>query len=166
MKLDLSDIFAGKQKEISFDYPLTIEDEFYDVTFPEPLYINGTVKNMAGYISLRMVGKINYDTFCDRCSKPIKSNMELVIERTVAQAKTVANDEVDESYLVVEGSSVELDETVREEFVLSFPTKHLCSEECLGLCPVCGKDLNTEKCSCNDKTVDPKWGDILKMFEE
>jgi uncharacterized metal-binding protein YceD (DUF177 family) len=62
--------------------------------------------------------------------------------------------------------TVELDETVREEFVLSFPTKHLCSEECLGLCPVCGKDLNTEKCSCNDKTVDPKWGDILKMFEE
>lgn len=166
MRLDLSDILAGKQKEISFDYPLTIEDEFYDVTFPEPLYVTGTVKNMAGYISMKIVGKTKYETFCDRCSKPITKEMELVIERTVAEAKTVANEEVDDSYLVVEGSSVELDETVREEFVLSFPTKQLCSEGCLGLCSECGANLNFEKCKCNSKEIDPKWGDILKMLEE
>ena len=166
MKLDLSDIFSGRQKEISFDYPLTIEDEFYDVTFPEPLYVQGTVKNMAGYISMRIVGKMNYKTFCDRCSKPIESNLELVIERTVAESGNVANDEVDDDYLVVEGSSVELDETIREEFVLSFPTKHLCSDDCLGLCPTCGCDLNNGKCNCNSKVTDPKWADILKMLEE
>lgn len=166
MKLDLSDILAGRQKEISFDYPLTIEDEFYDVAFPEPLYVTGVVKNTAGYISLRIVGKISYDTFCDRCSKPIKSSLELVIERTIAEAKTVANDDIDDSYLVIEGSTVELDETIREEFVLSFPTKHLCSEECLGLCPECGVDLNINKCCCNEKPVDPKWANILKMLEE
>ena len=55
MKLDLSDIFSGRQKEISFDYPLTIEDEFYDVTFPEPLYVKGTVKNMAGNMLLKNI---------------------------------------------------------------------------------------------------------------
>ena len=87
MKLDLSDIFAGKQKEISFDYPLTIEDDFYGITFPEPLYLKGTVKNMAGYITLKIVGSVTYQTVCDRCAKDITPSMEFEIDRTVALKK-------------------------------------------------------------------------------
>ena len=114
MKLDLSDIFAGKQKEISFDYPLTIEDDFYGVTFPEPLYLKGTVKNMAGYISLNIVGTVRYETSCDRCAKQIKPEMELVIERTVAQRKDIEGDgESFEDDYFVKKASLMLDEVRR-----------------------------------------------------
>lgn len=168
MKLDLSDIFSGKQKEISFDYPLTIEDDFYGVAFPEPLYLKGIVKNMAGYISLKIDGKITYQAYCDRCTKPIEPTMEFEINRTVAQAKDVSGkgEEIEDDFLVVDGHFAELDDMVREEFVLSFPTKHLCKEDCLGLCSECGSDLNLGKCNCGTKEIDPKWANVLKILEE
>ena len=56
---------------------------------------------------------------------------------------------------------------IREEFVLGFPTKHLCSEECLGLCQGCGADLNVEECLCNkEKPVNSVWAEALKKLSE
>ena len=36
--------------------------------------------------------------------------------------------------------------------------KPLCDEQCLGLCPTCGANRNREKCSCDEKVVDERWG--------
>lgn len=43
-----------------------------------------------------------------------------------------------------------------EQFVLALPVKPLCSENCKGLCPVCGADLNKEKCNCKQDKGDPR----------
>ena len=44
---------------------------------------------------------------------------------------------------------------LREQFVLAVPFAPLCREDCKGLCPQCGIDLNTGTCAC-EKPVDPR----------
>ena len=168
MKIDISNVVAGQQKEISFDYPLTIEDEFYGVAFPEPLNVHGKVKNMAGYISLDLTADTVYTTCCDRCLKPIECKTESNLERTLVKRGSVENEDEEGIYLEIEeGGFLSADEEIREEFVLSFPTKHLCHEDCKGLCQDCGADLNVEECKCKKaKAVNSAWAEALTKLSE
>ncbi len=57
-------------------------------------------------------------------------------------------DEEDILYITLGQKNLNLDEVVKEHFLLNLPTYPLCSEGCQGLCPGCGVDLNKENCSC------------------
>ena len=55
---------------------------------------------------------------------------------------------------------IDITEDVREEILLSVPSRFKCSDDCKGLCPGCGADLNTEPCRCKKKkTKEPKKDD-------
>ena len=166
MRLNLTELSEGIIKELSFSYPLTVEDEFFNVTFPEPLNVRGIVKNTAGYISLSVNAEITYHTFCDRCLKPIDSTLRFDIKRTLVKKGSLQSDD-DLEYLEIEGDGfVDIDDTVREEFVLAFPMKHLCSEQCKGLCQSCGKNLNDGSCSCKEEKAPSVWDEALKKLAE
>lgn len=64
-----------------------------------------------------------------------------------------------------EGSSLSLDETVREQVHLALPMRPLCSPDCKGLCPVCGTDLNRSSCDC-PKEDDEESGKMKKLFNQ
>lgn len=51
--------------------------------------------------------------------------------------------------------TVDLTENIREDIILALPMKRLCSKECKGLCPVCGRDLNTGVCTCKPRRDEP-----------
>ena len=53
----------------------------------------------------------------------------------------------------------------REQLELAAPIRVVCSENCLGLCPSCGKDLNAGPCGCDAEPVDPRW-EALKDFKK
>ncbi len=83
---------------------------------------------------------------------------------TLVRELSAENDDMDD-YIVVDGDQLDLDELVLSDILLSLPTKILCNEDCKGLCPVCGKDLNIGNCECKKKQVDPrleKLGELLK----
>ena len=63
---------------------------------------------------------------------------------------------------------IDLTESVREDILLSFPQHYLCGDDCLGLCPGCGKNLNREGCSCSDLEESSSALDVLDglKFEE
>jgi uncharacterized protein len=62
------------------------------------------------------------------------------------------------------GEGLLLEDFLREQVLLSVPIKTLCREDCKGLCPYCGKNLNIETCSCKVEPKDPRW-DALKSFK-
>ena len=57
-------------------------------------------------------------------------------------------------------------ELVREDIILSLPYRFLCREDCKGLCPVCGKNLNTGSCGCRSGKVDPRLEILKKLIDD
>jgi len=62
-----------------------------------------------------------------------------------------------------EGEEIDLTPLVQDQVLLTLPPKTLCREECRGLCPQCGKNLNRESCSCAQRAVDPRFM-VLRNF--
>ena len=64
-----------------------------------------------------------------------------------------------------EDDSLELEDVLREQMLLEVPIKTVCTEECKGLCPHCGRNLNTGECECAAKVSDPRW-EALKGLKD
>ena len=68
-----------------------------------------------------------------------------------------------DEYLVLNDGMLDADDAVREALILSFPMRLLCSEDCPGLCPVCGKPLREGACGCVTREVDPRWAPLAAL---
>lgn len=62
------------------------------------------------------------------------------------------------------GQWVELTEVIRQSLILDMPMKPLCREDCLGLCPECGADLNQGRCHC-PRAHDPRWMALSRLAD-
>jgi uncharacterized protein len=55
-----------------------------------------------------------------------------------------------------EGEEIDLSPLVQDQALLTIPPKLVCREDCLGLCPGCGKNINRDACQCPERKVDPR----------
>ena len=78
-------------------------------------------------------------------------------------AEELQNEDNDEIVLLEDGE-VDVGDLARTAFILGMDTKTLCSEDCKGLCPRCGADLNLGPCSCGKET-DPRLAVLAKLLE-
>ncbi len=97
---------------------------------------------------------------CVRCLTDF--NQPLDIEFTELYAFN-RNSATESELLVPENGKIELEGFIREEMILAIPIGPLCKQDCLGLCPVCGVDLNETKCNHNQESGDPRL-DVLKLL--
>lgn len=95
---------------------------------------------------------------CARCLKPVS----LEISGKLMYLYCSQNPEAieDDEYMPVEiehfGRVLDVMPQIEESIYTLIPTKILCREDCKGLCPECGADLNEGKCSCKNENVDPR----------
>jgi DUF177 domain-containing protein len=112
---------------------------------------------------------------CARCLEPVERDIfrkfDLLYRPQGSDARaeelSVTDAEAEIGYYTGEG--VELDDVLREQVLLSLPLKALCKDDCRGLCPHCGKNLNEGQCSCSTKEEDPRWEalkDIKKKLQQ
>jgi len=62
-----------------------------------------------------------------------------------------------------QGEGLLLEDAVREQVLLAVPLKVICREDCKGLCPHCGANLNVEQCSCAEPIEDPRWTALKEL---
>ena len=67
-----------------------------------------------------------------------------------------ANFKIDEHHVI------DLTEAIRQYAEMKIPMKPLCRDNCAGLCPSCGKNLNEDNCNCRGQETDPRWAALLK----
>lgn len=108
---------------------------------------------------------------CDRClgPVPVPVNVDFVANFVRAgDPSAVARELRDEDLevSVYDGDSVDLDEIIREQILLALPARQLCRGDCKGLCPACGKNLNTEPCGCARPETDPRWAALADINKE
>lgn len=166
MKLDLRPLLAEKIRTLPVDFCLTPPTEeaeggatnLYGVHFPGALQVSGSITNTAGYMQMALSATIPYTSSCARCLDEVTGTFSFRFEKTVAPAKLLTNlsEEEADDYVIVEDGFLDIDEQLYEMLLLEFPTKLLCREDCAGLCPQCGKNLNSGACSCTKKETDPR----------
>ena len=164
MKLDLKSIVEIPGASISFDRQLDLTAWEWNGTHPvaQPVTVCGTVRNMAGALVLNASMKTRLSLSCDRCNQPFERDQEVSYETLLA---TELEDEENDEIILLEDDQFELDELMTDVFLLSLDTKNLCKEDCRGLCPGCGVDLNVEPCRCK-KEIDPRLAGLAKFFEK
>lgn len=134
--------------------------------FEDPVKVELTIAKSQDQLICRGQVRTRVRLECSRCLAEyphgLSSTLDFVIDLSGNPDGTKSEEE---GYFFADQSSAffEIDDLVREAVILSVPFKPLCSENCKGLCPVCGTDLNRSACSCAKKDVDPRW-DQLRGF--
>ncbi len=102
---------------------------------------------------------------CSRCLDEYNRVITGSFERiAVAPDAKVLREAADEVYLPLEEGSVDLSQAIEETLVLNIPMVPLCRENCSGLCPVCGQNLNHGSCSCKVETIDPRLEKLRELL--
>ena len=70
-----------------------------------------------------------------------------------------------DDYIETPDHTIDLDELLTADILLELPSKFLCSDNCKGLCPKCGANLNETTCNCTTKQIDPRL-EVLKQLIE
>ena len=129
--------------------------------YPVPPYAHGRVFNEAGI--LRLIGEVEAEMvcFCDRCGREFESTKITEVDAVLTAEEQ--DDNVD--LFPLDGDAVDLDEVLSTCFILDMETKFLCREDCKGLCPTCGKNLNLGPCGCR-KQVDPRFAVLEQLLDK
>jgi uncharacterized protein len=114
---------------------------------------------------IRLRGRLSagFELNCARCLEPVaqdvKRDFELLYRPLGTDAGrdelSVTDAEAEIGYY--QGEGLLLEDVLREQVLLALPLKVTCSEDCKGLCPHCGTNLNQEQCSCQALVEDPRW---------
>ena len=174
MKLDLRPLLAG-DRLLEFDYELLLDADsedtvsfLADVDFPSPMKVSGEITNTAGYMRMTLTMSVDYVAQCARCLAPVTGQFTLDLEKTVAPRNLLGDldeDKLDE-FAIIEDGFLDMDEQLREQLEMEFPMRFLCREDCKGLCPKCGKNLNQGECDCNHVEIDPRMEPLRKLLEQ
>jgi uncharacterized protein len=166
MRIDLKKVFADEEKLIKIDYDFSLKDTEVDGCYPfvSPIKVTGEVKPFAGSAELTAHVEYVYSKPCDRCAEETTKNLSLDVSHTIVTE--LASEEDDDSYVVVEDKELDLDELIYSDIILEMPVKFLCSEDCKGLCPTCGANLNKTTCKCSKSQVDPRMAILRQLIDD
>lgn len=152
MLLQLKPLFLGEVESL----PIAAEIDLSSLELggirpiPQPVRVTGEATALSGMVMLRATAFFRYEGSCDRCAAPLCREMEAPMEHMLVAS--LSNEENDE-FLLVDNYQLSLEELTEADVILSLPSKILCREDCRGLCPVCGNDLNEGLCGC--RTAEP-----------
>ncbi|MCF8010667.1 MAG: DUF177 domain-containing protein [Clostridiales bacterium] len=170
LKLDIKKLKEEKGGQEHFDInsylPDFVEGD-YKITFAGPagLSIDMTNSN-AGIL---MTGKVTVKVYlnCDRCLAPFEYQVNTKLfetyydeENAVSRAQKEA-----EEFIPFSGDEIDIQPEVIEAIILAMPVKALCKEDCKGLCPLCGTNLNYETCDCQQEKIDPRLSKLKELLK-
>lgn len=108
---------------------------------------------------------------CSRCVSRFRLPIKLSVEEEflptvdVNTGELLRVDEGDEgTFTIGQSHMLDLREALRQYEIASTPMKPLCREDCAGLCPVCGTNLNEGSCTCAVEARDPRWSVLTQLL--
>ena len=163
MRLDLREIIEVPGGSIPFECELDTER----LDFPSVLAYKGRpraegrVYNEAGVLHLKGRLQAEMTCVCDRCGEPFDSLKETALDAVIVEEESEDHPEL----FVLDGNDLDLEEVLSTCFILDMETKFLCREDCKGLCPSCGRNLNLGPCGCG-KEIDPRFAVLEQLLDK
>ncbi len=164
MVLDLRSLFVNDGESLPLDCRFDLSEvEFFGMKpLKTPVSVKGRVYSRASIVTLSVECDCEYQAPCDRCGCDTIKHYKVPIERVLVGK--LENDENDE-IILLQDFKLDLYELCYTEIVLAMPNKHLCKEDCKGICQECGKNLNDGPCGCATNTGDPRLAALSKFFD-
>ncbi|MBR4890487.1 MAG: DUF177 domain-containing protein [Clostridia bacterium] len=163
MICDLSSVLNndGAELEISETINLLSEKDVLGVDFKDGVLLTGKIVCRGNVLELSAHVEGQFVTECARCLKELVLPISFDFDETLTQDGEEIADR--DSVIIFEGKEIDLKELVVSNILLNLSYKYICDNNCRGICPKCGTDLNTDKCDCADDDIDPRW-EQLKNF--
>lgn len=165
MRIQLAGLPPGPQ---TFEHQCPAADYLDNVeTFPGDISIRATILIEGNSLLLELQAEFQGRFRCDRCGQAFLreqrcgENFPFVFEETSAPSK-------ERDVAVIPKGTIVLDisQEIRDLVLLGLPYRLLCKEDCLGLCPQCGADLNKQQCKCTRESADPRWEALQNLREK
>ncbi len=171
MQVELSSLLgnAGRFAHVYTAGELVLEDE--RVSLAVPPKVSGQIARNERKVVVD--GQLNaiVRVECDRCLQPMELpidtefKVEYVTPVTYKASDVAELGEDDLALSVFDGELINIDEIVREQVLLAVPSHAICDENCKGLCPICGTDLNVASCPCQHTEIDPRWQGLKELVK-
>lgn len=172
MLLELSKIQSPRER-LTYEWPATALDttgDEFDVV--EPIRLDLEVQKAEDKFRLVGRAKTTLEVPCSRCLEPFRIPVDAPFDLSyLPQAENegegereIRDEDLSTSYY--RGEAINLGELLREQFYLALPMKPLHDEECKGLCPHCGTNLNRETCDCRPTWEDPRLAGLKALLDE
>lgn len=151
MNVDLLSIINNTEQEVKISGETSFSDNGCDVICS----VFGSADNRTGKICIKLHIDAVVKTLCSRCLKPVEQEI-----------KTDTCEYVGEEGVTLNGTVLDIDNIVKNNIVPLLPMHFLCSDDCKGICSMCGADLNVSQCDCNHEVIDERFDVLRKLLEE
>jgi uncharacterized protein len=142
---ELNRLYAGAAGDFHFPQQLDVQVTYY--RSGADLFFHG-----------RIGGTV--EGFCGRCLKdysfPLEKKFDFILAPDTRPTKSKELNQEEMGLSFYSGEEIDLTPFVREQVLLALPTRPLCGEDCRGLCPGCGAELNEDSCRCTSSQGDPR----------
>lgn len=170
MIIDLKDLESGSSRPFDFSVPadkLDLETE--SARLASDLTVKGELKKSSAEVDVTGTIDANVEIDCSRCLKPVPLDLKIDFNAAYVSPEhfaehrehEVSGEDLDTDVLT--GDELDLTEIAREQILLNLPEQAFCTEDCKGLCPICGGDRNLIDCKCEDDKIDPRWSALKDL---
>jgi uncharacterized protein len=140
--------------------PLVLGGQSYDPQ-PNPAPAELSVTRASSGTVLELAFDVSLEGPCFRCLQDAELALQLRLREY--EATKPESDEERTEYL--DDDRLDLSAWAHDSIALALPDKILCRDDCAGLCPECGKDLNLEPHEHVEERVDPRWAALEALRE-
>ena len=186
MIIDVTELMNHRAEKIAVDYAFDLShtdcetvDLSDDITIPDGgIKVVGTISDSFGRLLFSAHVTATYLTSCARCLDEISGTVEFDVERSLLTSEGGKGmrdshltddgewDGITDDVLTVNDARIIPDAEIVTELSLELPTLSLCSPDCPGLCPKCGKNLKNGDCGCkNQKEINPNFAILQKLLD-
>ena len=163
MKIQISHLKEGLHTIELSETPEKLDLD--DTEFKNKISVSLEVDKQRDTLYIKQYIKTTGEFVCDRCAESYSGEIESVDRIVYTSDRELIEYDDTLRYLTADQREIDISEDVREAALLAIPVKKLCDNNCKGICPQCGRNLNIARCNCTQSKSDPRWDALKKLVK-
>jgi len=153
LRINVEDILKEVGASKSFQGDITLKDikwQGESLRFRKPLLVTGSITNTGSILILNTNIRGTVILQCVLCLEDYEHNLDFSFDARLVRSSSDNTDNMDVDAFIFKGYEINLHDIIWEFLLLEIPIRKICKENCKGLCPECGINLNKQTCQCNN----------------